>query len=198
MLLDVDLFFNDSSPQATEQECLFGIVFLFDVLLDLVVQGGLSLTDDELVKFIIYFILHHIKFVFEVLLLLLEELELPSPVSPSEFFSGDVLLLLFVDLELVPHNFDHSHPCSISVVPSSHVYHFREASTDFKLVHSWCDFLMELSHRRGGKEERSSVSSRFQLVLLPSFEDQLFNPWSQRQSFVQSCYDSLMGDQGSG
>ena len=129
----MNLFFNDGSPQATEQECLFGIVFLLDVLLDLVVQGGLSLTDDELVKFIIYFILHHIKFVFEVLLLLLEELELPSPVSPSEFFSGDVLLLLFVDLELVPHYFDHSHPCSIKFNGQSNIYLLDFKDMEFKL-----------------------------------------------------------------
>jgi hypothetical protein len=149
----MNLFFNDSSSQASKQECLFRLVLLFDILLYLVIQGRLWLADDELIKFIVYFILHDIKFVLEVLLLLLEKFELPSPVSPSEFFFRDVVLLFFVHLELVAHNFNHSHPCSISVVSSSHVDHFREAGTDVKLIHPWPDFLVELSHRGGGEEE---------------------------------------------
>lgn len=198
LFLHMHLFFDNSPSETIEQKFLLALVLLFNVLLDLIIEWRISLANNELVQLIVDLILHGIKFILEVLLLLSEELELPLPVGPAEFLGGQVVLLLLVDLQLVAHNLDHGHPCSISVVPSSHVNHFRESSLDIEVIHSWRNLFVELLHWRVCEQNRFWVSGSLHLVLLSGFVDQLFDPRSQRQSFVQSCYYPLMSDQTRG
>lgn len=104
------------------------------------------MANDKLVKLIVNFILHGVQFILEVLLLLLEELELPLPVAPAELLLGQIILLLFVNLELVAHDLDHRHSCSICVVSPPNVNHFGEACPDVELIHSWHNLFMKFFH----------------------------------------------------
>ena len=104
----MDLFFNDGPSQTLQKEILLLFEFLLAFGSKLIVCRG-SLGGSS-VDLLLDLILQFVKMVFEILLLLLQELVLPLPeVAATQFFSFLSFLLLFPLLDRVTHNFNHRH-----------------------------------------------------------------------------------------